>query len=198
MTTLVRADFETFLTGTLSIVNDAEPDTFGLHLVHVSGSPTLLFLPTTGAFAGQGVTHGLLTMTVVTAVSSGSQAIGLCCLCSQRDMRHGAGGQGYSVEFHPGNGQLLLRKLTDGLSSGTLLAMTTFSGSFTDLRLLWAVGPDDAWVLLLVLVGAAEHLRYQDVSLPYVTSVSEGGFYEDGGSGLPFDIRYLTLTLDGA
>lgn len=197
-TTLVRADFEQFLAGVLTVQNDS-PDSEGLHLVWTSGTPTFFFLPTAGAFPGQGVTHGSLVVVVTPAVSSGSQSIGLCCMMSQRNMLPGGGGQCYSVEFHPVNGNISLRKLTNGYSSiGTLLAQHTFTGgSFSDLRLTWAKGPLNDWTFLVVAVGGAEQLRYQDVSSPYVTSVSEGGFYSDSGSGLGFDVRFHSLVFRG-
>lgn len=197
-TTLVRADFEQFIAGILTVVNDS-PDSLGLHIEWSVGTPSFFFQPTGAAFAGQGVEHGSLVMVVTPAVSSGSQCVGLCCMMSQRDMRPASGGTAYSAEFHPVNASVVLRKLTNGFSTvGTQLAQHTFTGgAFSDFRLTWAVGPNLDWTFLTVAIGGAEQLRYQDLSSPYTTSVSEGGFYHDGGAGLGFDVRYHSLVLRG-
>jgi hypothetical protein len=196
MTTLVRSGFDYYINGgTLTIDSTMDPK---LHITNLSSSPTLNVAPQLALVPTQGVTTGFLSMAATGSVSSGSQKIGLVFMQSQRDMAPGGGGTGYEVALHVSTLTLNVRKLTNGLRTApTLLATLALGGVVASLSVLWILSPLNDWVLMVISVNGTEVLRYQDFDTPYITSVTEGIFYDDGGSGNPFDITWLSTTMSG-
>lgn len=202
MPTFVRADFDIYITGGVDIVTEAEPENSQfLNVIKNGGpgdSPTVNWAPKVASLATQGVTNGYMTIQVTAALATASQRYGLVCMQSQRDLAPGGGGTGYFLAYSPPAGRVWFYKLTNGLrTSAVQLATAALSAAATSLSLGWVVGADDAWTLLVAITQAGEVLRYQDFSAPLVTSVTEGGCYDDGASGNNFDITFLSATMLG-
>lgn len=166
-----------------------------------SDSPISNFCPITTH--PQGVTTGILTVDLGFTNTSNSQAAGLICMQSQRNMSTG-GGQGYGVRYHtPGSvGTLTLLKFTAGIALSTVLDSAVI-GSMFGLALRWAVVPDFHGIVLFGgYYGTPGGIITFPISsqqfAPYLsTSVTEGGFYDDGGAGSGFTMTYDNMVLKG-
>jgi len=143
MPVIARGDFDFYGSG-IPLITDDEPPQY-LHLFKEEsgmGSPELSFAPKITVVADQGVTHGSISLSFTSALSSGSQNMGIACMQSQRDLSSGGGGQAYTMAYHPTSGIVRLWKLTDGLrTSPTLLEQTTFGTGVAEFALFWLLSP---------------------------------------------------------
>lgn len=193
MALLTRAEFDVYNYTAESI--DA-----GLQIVKDTpggGSPTMNVAAQEAAQDPQGLTVGLLQATITTDIDSGSQAVGLCCLQSARDLIPGGGATGYAMLWHPDTATLRLLKLVNGLRTDAEQLASVSSVPGTLFELFWLVDPQGGWTFLRAATDGAERIRYQDFDNPYLTGVAEGGCYDDGGAALTFDITFLSMRLRG-
>jgi len=213
LATLDYADFDYYISDpeAIAILDFTEPidgDSSLLVSKSVTGvsSPRVSFAPKTAVYPSQGLTLGRLRVRITGVPDSGTPGFGLLCLQSQRNLT-GSSGAAYGLQFHGSSPHLLqLIKYTNGMLGGyALLASAGITiGAVHALQLDWAVAEDASWVVLYGWYGQASDysdverlLFYQDITSPLVTTVTEGGFYDDAGSGLPFAYRYDTLQLFG-
>ena len=196
--TLGYSDFDYFLNGNIQALN------VGNALVISrtgSGSPGCNFAPKNPPNA-QGVTVGRLTSDANLANSSSSQSMGLVCMQSARNIT--TSGTAYALRFHKVAGvfTLELLKLSNGLPTFGVLATLGVSSSLIGLQLAWAVNADFDGIVLQagyyttpgVIIPALSYMDHQ----PYLsTTVTEGGYYNDGGSGASFTATFDNLTLEG-
>jgi hypothetical protein len=136
----------------------------------------------------------------VEAMLSNSQGCGLTCMHSQRDIT--VGGSAYAAIWQKAAGYVRLLKMASGLTgTQTVLASAPVSGSVLGMRLAWSLASDNSSLSLILAAGTAEDysdlmtlLTYQDAT-PLTAHVTEGGFYNDGGAGQDFSVRFDLLTM---
>ena len=178
------------------------------------GSPTANWVVEPTSFPEQGLKIGFLDADVAYLLpektSSTSQQLGLVCLQSHRELVASfAGHRGYGIKYDNVNGRLYLVKFVAGLRIGVITLQTIQVHNFDIIRpprrlgLGWIVDPQGQWTLLVAYFGLSpsglfsEVGRYQDFDSPYIDGVSEGGFYDDGGSGSEFYLGFSRAVLRG-
>lgn len=158
------------------------------------GSPNASFAPKIGE-ATQGIIQGKLRAFFHgDVISSNGQAFGLMCMQNIRDMS-GAAGKAYALKYRPQNGVFTLEKISAGLvMPATVLMLGGFSGPTIALQITWALAMDSSSLTLNGYAGFQSdfsdltlYFTYTDHS-PLLVTVTEGGFYQDGGSGLDFSV----------
>jgi hypothetical protein len=172
-------------------------------------SPSLNFAPLTPTYMQGLIEGGLRTQISTPELSSASQGAGLVCMQSQRDLS--SSGTAYGLRWQPlagADGRLHLLKLTSGLNTGVTVLDTVdiVSGvGLNTLQLRWRVSVPLGGTLLLGYHGTAVDftdltlaMAYLDASSPLSTSVTEGGFYLDGGAGFDFEVLFDQMQLEGA
>lgn len=167
-------------------------------------SEVINFAAKTSVVATQGYAKGLVQIYMdPTILSSNSQGFGLLCMQSQRDMT--TSGSAYGLIWRQQAATLELFKCTNGLDDGaniTILASTGLSGSAAGLQLAWSQAADMSSVALIASAGVAEDfsdlatlLTYQDTNSPLTAHVTEGAFYNGGGSSADFSIYADLMTV---
>ena len=212
MAALTFSDFDYYASSAaIEAINDTETvveGTGSLLIARVSGTSTeqLTYAPKTPAQV-QGTTFGAMRLLMsIEELHSPSQATGLLCMQSQRDLT--ATGEAYGLRWAPVSGRLSIIKILDGLVNAgdiTELAFVTgITGSLRSVQITWRVAADTASIRFTVTTGTA--LDFSDLALafsvtdndsPLITTVTEGGFYNDGGAGEGFMVRYDQLGLRG-
>lgn len=169
-----------------------------------SASEVINFAPKTSVVAAQGLSLGIIQIYIdVDILSSNSQGAGLLCMQSQRDMT--TGGSAYGVVWRENAAAIDLFKCTNGLDDAanlTILSSSGLASGQTALQLGWVLASDLSSVSLVVSAGIEQdysdlmvYLTYQDTTNPLTAHVTEGAFYNGGGSSADFSIYMDLMTV---
>ena len=210
------ADWENFATGAGTPVFSPETTqqiegSQSLVIGQTGGAVDMHALHTVASGLTQGVTAGRLrTLVDKKTLSSTSTGTGIICMQSARDVT--TSGSCYLLRFNTG-ATFSLVKITSGLtSSGTTLASGSFSPNPPNdevfaIELMWFNDVAFGGTRLEVRADtsgsvtdfsglpALPDLQFDDTSSPLTTSLAEGVFWQDLGSGSASEIVFDQTTL---
>ena len=206
--TLSHADMEYFGNVTqLQFVNDLVQRIVGegsLRIDKLSVIPVNMvgnFQPKITSAPTQGLPSARLTMlTRGVTIGDTGQSVGLLCMMSQRNVTNA--GRAYYLQYHLLNGRLDLGQIVSGLNvAGTLFSTVTANNVSASLQLSWDLASNSSQITLRGYVGTqsdfsdlTQVISHVDTT-PLTATVTEGGFYTDGGGGNDVSVLVDNLEL---
>ena len=157
------------------------------------------FQPKITSAPTQGLPTARLRMSVRgVVISDNDQHVGLMCMMSQRNMSSGVQGQAYYWRYTLRNGTLQLGQFVSGINSTPIVFSTVSAHNISAaLQLSWDLASDSSRITLRGYIGNQQN--FSDLSqmvshvdtTPLTATVTEGGFYQETGSG-----RDVSLLVD--
>lgn len=182
--------------------------TGSLRIERVSGTAPCALTWASGAGLRRGAIRGRRRILLkALEISSLSAQYGLTCMQSAHDIS--VSGMAYALRVRGSNIDLI--KITNGIATDTSLATMDdgLSPPWSEtqiVELVWVADQQgiiggtylEAWWAASTIPGDLTRvLRYLDISAPLTTSVNEGGFVVDSGTGMDFQFNFDSLLMEG-